>query len=279
MHAHRPGARGLQGHVGLRPERREARRLADVRKPTNREGLLHAVRRLISLPATRQPAERKEVGMVKRDGYVIRKLLFITEPGISVPGLLFEPAQVKAGQLTLWIHGDGKHADAGAGGAIEARVRQGERILALDLRGMGETSPATSAKGPGPFGADQKDAFLALHLNRPLLGQRVHDLLSVMDALEKDAKDGFRLVGVGSGGPIVLHAAALDPRCKQTELERCITSWTAVASQPLSNNQLTNVVPGVLRVYDLPNLAAILPPGSLRITNPVDPSGQPASAK
>ena len=41
---------------------------------------------------------------------------------------------------------------------------------------------------------------------------------------------------------------------------------------PLSRNQLPNVVPGALEVYDLPDLAALV---RLNIKDPVDAAGNP----
>src|SRR5207302_691270 len=130
----------------------------------------------------------------------------------------------------------------------------GNHVVALDLRGMGETAPGVAkVKKPSYFGVDSKEAFLALHLNRPLLGQRVYDVLAVLEALAREKRAGeFRLVGVGSAGPIALHAAALDPRIKAVTLEQALVSWSAVVKTPVTYNQLTNVVPGALKVYDLP---------------------------
>jgi hypothetical protein len=73
-------------------------------------------------------------------------------------------------------------------------------VLALDLRGLGETAPGPPPKGPNDFGADAKEAFLALHLDRPLLGQRVLDVLLVLVKLmaEEEAEE-FDVVGVGDG--------------------------------------------------------------------------------
>ena len=66
------------------------------------------------------------------------------------------------------------------GGPFEKIARGGQRVLTFDLRGMGETSPGKAPAWGTMFGADVKEAFLALHLNRPLLGQRVQDLLAVL---------------------------------------------------------------------------------------------------
>src|SRR5262249_11202251 len=79
------------------------------------------------------------------------------------------------------------------------------------------------------------------------------------------------VVGVGTAGPVALHAAALDSRIKQVTLEKSLVSWSGVARTPVTYNQLTNVVPGALKIYDLPDLAAMAAPRVLTIKAPVDP--------
>jgi cephalosporin-C deacetylase-like acetyl esterase len=241
--------------------------------------LLKQVRHLAAVPPTIAPAQLAEVDRVNHDGYRIRKLAFATEPGITVPALHFLPEKAADPRpLVLYVHGDGKAADAGPGGPIEQLVKTGQSVLALDLRGLGETAPGTApANGPGYFGTDFKEAYLGLHLNRPLLGQRAHDLLAVVAAMAGDAPRGIHAVGVGSAGPVVLHAAALEPRIERVTLERSVVSWSAVVRSPLSYNQLTNVVPGALAAYDLPELAAALAPRPLTIRAAVDPVGRPVS--
>jgi dienelactone hydrolase len=256
--------------VELAPER------ARLLKNHDKESLLKEVRRLIGLSSAPAPARVKKLGQIKRTGYVIRKLLFDTEPGITVPALQFTPDEKSQERpVVVYVHGNGKAHHAGSGGAVERLVLAGHRVLALDLRGMGETAPGVpSAKGPNYFGTDFKEAFLALHLNRPLLGQRVHDLLAVVEWLDRESANGrvpIHAMGIGSGGPIVLHAAALDARIKQVTVEQSVLSWSAVARTPISLNQLTNVIPGALKVYDLPDLAALIAPRPLTIHAAIDP--------
>jgi len=248
----------------------------------SKEDLLKEVRRLIGLAPTIAPAKSEPQGEINRDGYAIRKLLFTTEPGISVPALFFVPKDASAQTpIVLYVHGDGKSADAAAGGPIEKLVKAGNRVLALDLRGFGETAAGTaSADRPNLFGVDFSESFMGIHLNRPLLGQRTYDLLAVVEGLTRDAAtklDGYALVAIGSAGPAALHAAALEPRIKSLTLEKALVSWSAVVKTPLSHNQLTNVVPGALKVYDLPDLAKAIAPRKLTINNPVDPVGKPVA--
>jgi hypothetical protein len=64
---------------------------------------------------------------------------------------------------------------------------------------------------------------------------------------------------------------------KSVTLDAALVSWGNVLRTPISNNQLANVVPGALKVYDLPDLAASLAPRPLTIRNPVDAAGKPLS--
>lgn len=253
----------------LNRERGRQLRLAARRQAS--ANLASRVEKLLGKQPRPGGIEKTKVSTEQRPGYQIAACIYHTEPGIKVPALEFIPNREATGPLVIYVHGDGMAAEAGKGGAIEKRVLDGQRVLAIDLRGMGETAPA--GKGShGPFGADWKEAFLALHLDRPLLGQRVFDLRSVLRAT--GAKE-VHLVGVGAAGPIALHAAALDERAKELTLEKSLVSWSLLLEMGISQDQLANVIPGALRTYDLPDLAAMFAPRKLTIRDPVDALGRP----
>jgi cephalosporin-C deacetylase-like acetyl esterase len=223
---------------------------------------------------------------IKLSAYGRMLLAFETEPGIVVPALRFLPAGRERGPLVIYLDGAGMAAAARPGGPVEKLVINGKEVLALDLRGMGETAPAAGKNEMvKSFGSDWKEAFLGQHVARPLLGQRVYDLLAILNEEEhaairqgeKQAIQDLQVIGVGTAGPVALHAAALDPRIKSVVVERSIVSWSAVATAPLNKDQLTNVVPGALRVYDLPELAAQMAPRRLAVRGPVDPMGRAIS--
>jgi hypothetical protein len=193
-----------------------------------------------------------------------------------VPVLLFRPDAPAGGRPeVVYIGAD--RALAAPGGPIEARVKAGEAVALIEPRGMGETAPGVpDARRPQFFGTDEKEAFLALHLARPLLGQRVYDVLQTLRALQPpEGPIAFRLIGVGAGGPIALHAAALDDRIAEVEIEGSLVSWSAVARGTISRDGLAGVVPGVLESYDLPDLAALIAPRPLTIRAALDPAGTP----
>ncbi|MBI3944613.1 MAG: acetylxylan esterase [Armatimonadetes bacterium] len=236
---------------------------------------LSEVRRLIALPDEIPAAKATRCWTRQRRGCELQGMTLESEPGILLPAVVFTPRARAPIGCVLHAHGEGKAAAAVPGGPIEQWVKEGYRVVAVDLRGMGET--AASAR---PDRHHSKEAFLALHLARPLLGQRVYDLLSVLEwAADEWPAESARMlaVGVGSVAPMALHAAALEPRIGGVVLEGLVLSWKAVAHAPVSRDQLANAVPGALAVYDLTDLAASLAPRPLTLTGIVDPLGEPAS--
>lgn len=151
-------------------------------------------------------------------------------------------------------------------------------MIHASLRGFGKTAPGELKAGKAPyFGVDFKESFLSLHIDRPLPGQRVLDLQNVIRF--KKAKQTHLMSNGPSSCLAALHAAALDTNLQSVTLEGALLSWSNVVRTPISYNQLTNVVPGVLKHYDLPELATMIAPRPLTVRNPVDAQGRPVSQK
>jgi hypothetical protein len=103
----------------------------------------------------------------------------------------------------------------------------------------------------------------------------VQDLLALVSFLKEEQPNRpIHVIGVESAGPVVLHAAALDSRIESVKIVRGLATWSSVVKTPISHNQFTNVVPGALRTYDLPDLAATLAPRPLTIVDAMDPVGK-----
>jgi cephalosporin-C deacetylase-like acetyl esterase len=252
---------------GLAPSRANFPKMAEVQRKQE-------LRRLLGLPATQQFANWR-----KRDDASGITTVVTTEDGITLPAVV-DGDQKGVRRLTVYLSDQGVVDSSRPGGPLgQYRPReQGDFLLAFDVRGLGETAPAPKAAKPTFFGSTVKEAFLSLHLNRPLLGQRVSDVRSVLESLQAfTAAAEIHVIGVGEAGPVALHVAALEPRVKQVTLEGCVLSWSNVVNTPVSYGQLASVVPGVLKVYDLPELAATLAPRALTIRNPVDAALRPVT--
>jgi pimeloyl-ACP methyl ester carboxylesterase len=237
--------------------------LTAKRRPLSKEDLLREVRRMIALGSVEAARARPGAPPV-----------FLTDPGIQVPVVSLNTSPEKP--KLLFVSGEG---NAKSAAAIEKWAQAGFAVTAIDLRGMGDTEPVATHKGLSRnFIADWKEVYLSFALNRPLLGQRVRDLLAVRAAIDPEGR-GVHLVGVGAAAPVALHAAALEPRFTNVTLDGMVSSWTDVALTPLAKNQLTNVIPGALEVYDLPDVAGAIAPRPLSIRRSTDPTGSPVSQK
>ncbi|KPK45063.1 MAG: hypothetical protein AMK72_11445, partial [Planctomycetes bacterium SM23_25] len=155
----------------------------------------------------------------------------------------------------------------------------GNAVLAIDVRGYGETAPT---KPKRYWHNEYPVSYLGIHLGRPLPGQRTEDVLAALVVLaarkEIDAAD-LGIVGVEGGGPVALHAAALDERLKAVTIERSIESWMDVVATPMCKDQLNGIVPAALTRYDLPDLVRAIAPRNVEIRNVVDPTGEAKTAK
>ncbi len=240
------------------------------------------VKRLIGYqPATGHPAV-KSFGVLQRPGYRIEKITFASETNLEIPAALYVPDAPPAATASrrgavVYVDGRGKSA---AGAEVESLVKQGLIVLSLDARGLGETRATRVDNGsdwPRYFG-DYEAAMTALLTGSTLTGGRVRDIVRAVDLLAaRPDVDPARLFGAAreTAGSALLHAAALDPRLRRIVLERSLESYLSVAEHRLHRQVFEQVVPGVLRHYDLPDLARLLGTRPLTLVDPVDPLGLP----
>jgi len=224
---------------------------------------LTGIRPVAELP---EPKVEKK-GAIEREGYRIDKLTIEPEPGIVLPALCFVPEK-PAAEAVLYLHGEGKQADAGPGGPIEVLVKKGQLVLAPDLRGLGETGEQKpGGRGiPRYVGINWKELYTAYLLGTSYLAMRAEDVLQCarVAASYGDAEKprAVLLQSIGLTGPAALHAAALEPeRFGSVTVRGSLASWSEVVRTPQAENQFCNVVHGALQVYDLPDLSRLIPFG------------------
>jgi hypothetical protein len=146
---------------------------------------------------------------------------------------------------------------APAAAEVEALARQGQIVLSIDVRGCGETADRMCRRKN--LGRNYGIENLAIQLGRPLLGQRVDDILCAADVLaDREDVAGLRLVGCGNAGPVALHAAALDERFESVSLRNSIRSWSEALEA--TEMDLGGAVFGALANYDLPDLVTSISP-------------------
>jgi hypothetical protein len=278
------GARSVYD-LNMELEAKQAKAREQFWRTTPPAQALDEVRRICGvrpLKALPQVTPQK-VGSVNRDGYRIDKLLFQPEPGIALPALAFVP-QKPSGQATLYLHEAGKHADAGPGGPIEKLVREGHLVLAVDLRGIGETQVAEKKTYAVYLGNEWREASVAYLLGTSYLAMRAEDILVcaryLANASDSGKPNAVHLVSIGRVGPPALHAAALEPQqFASVRLKNCLVSWAKVVRTPLAKNQYVNLVHGALKTYDLPDLLRAIPAEKRVVESPLDATELPVAVK
>ncbi len=239
----------------------------------DRGELLDRVRELTGIRALQAipDMEVEQAGVLKRNGYEIRKLILKPEEGVYLPALQFVPAQIN-GQPVLYVNEAGKAADLEG---IEAMVKSGRAVLAVDLRGTGETQQDKQGYFRPHFGTDGQDVYTAYLLGRSYVGMRAEDVMACARMLGDRSEGAVDLVAVGNVAVPALHAAALEGQLfESVRLARPLVSWSNVIEKGLSFNQLVNTVHGALRVYDLPDLAKACEK-DLTIEQPLNALGKP----
>lgn len=204
-----------------------------------------------------------------------------TEPGFFVPCHMLLPKGLAAGEkrpavICLQGHSTGMHISLGrpkfpgdeksiSGGdrdfAVQA-VARGYIAVAMEQRGFGELKSEVSERGCHHLMAQ------CLMTGRTLQGERIHDVIMLVDALEGFAHvdmERLAVMGNSGGGTTAYHAACLEerikvvmPSCSFNTYEHSILAMLHCAC---------NYVPDISLYFEMPDLALCIAPRPLLIVN------------
>jgi len=144
-------------------------------------------------------------------------------------------------------------------------------FFTCDVRGIGESRPDTCGVNQFlvPYGNDYFNAVHSLMLDSPLLGQKVLDVMGVLDWLKGNGFTEVHLAAKGWGTQPALFASMLTPKIKQITLKNALSSYTELACSECYDWPLSSMLPNVLDSFDLPECYAQLG-GKLKL---IDPAG------
>ena len=246
----------------------------------NRTEMQREVRRLIAFEPGTSPLNVKPFGQIEGDGYVMEKFIYESEPGIIVPAVLFVPKMSEGRKpAVVYVNDRGKSAGASEG-AVNQLVKRGFVVLAMDMRGCGETRPPQNPDESNEtyrYFGQYDSAMRALLVGKTLVGMRAEDISRGVDLLaSRPEVDAARIYGfgVGPGALTLLHEAVLDERIKELALVGMLDSYESVTTHRIHRNIYESLVPGALKVYDLRDLVAAIAPRPVWIVDAVDPLGK-----
>ena len=267
-----------KGQVRLLPSERSVFQInaeTAAKLKNTRESGLGPKTILEAIGASETIAEPQVESIVKiaREGFSIEKLALKVENAFQLPALLYTPDKPN-GQSILYLHGESLKADSDA---IEQFVKAGNLVLAAELRGIGETETGLRRKsfGAGRFGRDNLEIITAYLMGKSFVGMRADDVRSWARYL-KTKTTTLSLIATGEAAIPALHAAALEPDAfTKITLRRMITSYESLVGEGETFDQTVNMIHGVLRHYDLPDLIRLIGNERVRIEEPVNGMGHP----
>lgn len=130
-------------------------------------------------------------------------------------------------------------------------------LISVDVRGTGETMDKAEMNDPKYFSKDYRNAILALHMGKPLVGQRVIDILNVVEFIRADKNLKNLPITINAVGLVAipaLHALFLNSDIKDVNLYQTLLSYQTMLNQPLAKDRYGAVISNVLNYYDLPDL-------------------------
>jgi dienelactone hydrolase len=203
-------------------------------------------------------------------GYTLQKLIIRREGEVPLPCLLFLPDK-KASMDTVIMRFDhrGKSAALANDGFVDNNIARGHVLILADLRGMGETAEKPEANDPKYYNIEYHNAMLSLHTGQPLPGQRVKDIISLLDFISSDNDlEGLpvKIIASGQAAVPVLFTAVIDTRIGSLELSETIKSYIEITQRPMDKDWYSIVVPGIMNYFDLPDLAAMRPDLTVKYT-------------
>ena len=243
------------------------------------------ITRLIRYRRATGPLGVRHLVTTPRKGYRVEKLEFLSEPGIHIPAWVFLPDGYRGpSRATLYVNEAGKQADGLEFGLYERLAREGNFLVAVDVRGVGDTRPPHDQPGSPTtefrhlFDVDTAMAYMAWYMDESLFGMRVADVVRSVDyVLSRPEADpsGVRVVGKGAGALWALYAAALDARIEEVVLERSLLSYRSLTSVDRYLHGAGVFIRDVLLHFDLPQVAAAVAGRPLTLVAPVDAMKRP----
>lgn len=235
------------------------------------------LQKLLSLTHRPAPAKARVVAWVPSGNRVINAVEVESDPGVFVPAWSVSPHGKARLRTILLLDERGRNLHWREGGLCEQIASREFAVCAADLRGIGDLRPEVGRGNPGytiEHADEENYAWASLILGRPLLGQRVADILALVAALSE-----YSPVSIAANGRLTipaLFAAALDKRIESVYLAGGLISYRSIVETETYKAPLANMLFNVLAHTDLPQVAALLAPRRITIAGAVDASGNQA---
>jgi cephalosporin-C deacetylase-like acetyl esterase len=239
------------------------------------------IEKLLRYKNVKQPLDVRQLKTVPGHNFSIEKLEFMAEPGIYIPAWVFVPEHpVQTARPILYVGETDTetlgYPESGWGGQL---AQKGHTVIAVDVRGMGQTRPPhkpydESGNWVNLFDVETTLAYVAWSMDESLLGMRVQDVVHSLDFVQSRKEVDFtRLAVIGSGMGALwgLFAAALDSRIQFLIADNGLLSYKSLAQSGRYKYGANVFIRGGLKYFDLPMITAAIADRNVRLVSPLDP--------
>ncbi len=243
----------------------------DFRKPRSvndfgvqKEKIIEKAKKLTGYENLSMPLRPRKVGSFQWGNFNGEKIIYYSDSDIYVPALLIFPEKINPPHpAVVLVDETTKEPDRNSWSIIKTILDKRSAVFIIDPRGMGET---------GIKNISQPQIY-SIMTNRPAFGMQLSDVAAALLYLEKRddiVKEKIGCLGKGHGGLLALYAAALEPKFAASSTIEQLYTYKSIVMNDIYKYGLEIIVPGILKYYDLPNLAGVVAPRPLLIINPVN---------
>ena len=238
---------------------------------------------LLGLENIKKPADDKfTVEYTKEcDDFTEIRFTIESEEGYSFPSVMLIPKNLKAPapvMLCLQGHSTGMHISLAKPiyAPDEEDIRNGDRDYAIRAVKEGCIAVAIEQRNFGECGSQKNgnpnchvSTMTALLLGRTTIGERVHDVSCVIDALLEHFdiidKNKIMLMGNSGGGTATIYAAAIDRRISLAMPSCSVCAFkNSIAAM---NHCVCNFVPNIAKYFDMGEIGGLIAPRGLVVVN------------
>lgn len=236
------------------PHQINRRRLGRI-TPVSLERLL----RLDRPPAATYQTVRRTISR----GVEIEALEIPSASQVFLPAWLFlqRPSRIPR-PLLIVLDSSGRNTDWHEGELYQNLALQGFAVCVPDVRGLGDLLPEMGPGNPRharSHNDEEAYAWAGLMLGKPMLGQRVTDILSVVRAAKAHPALQNRSIVLAAQGKLTVPAqcaSALSPSINRLFIAGGLTSFRSIVETENYGHAFANFVPGILEHTDLPEITS-----------------------
>ncbi|MBD3266893.1 prolyl oligopeptidase family serine peptidase [bacterium] len=220
---------------------------------------------------TVKPVDAVLTGRYNENGIIEKR--FIEGVGdYPIPFLVMIPEQIRKNTVILYLDPEGKNVQSESQFFYKSFLDSGHIVVIPDLINTGEVGP-TEYNGDATInGISSNIWYMAVQNAVSIAGIRAADVNRLAGYLSQRFPDR-KIAGASRGdmNAVLLHASVMNPQIKALAMLNPLVSYESIVMNRYYSMEVLYSAPGgVLKGYDLPDLAACLAPNPILMMNPVD---------